>query len=70
MSQLAAILVDKTVPGKNDISGRFSESAGREDIPCNAPCRLLADERAEITMFTNTFVIGRKVEQDFRTLER
>ena len=66
--QLVTIFIDKPVSGKDYIGSRFSESTGREYISRNTACRLLADKRTEVTVFTYPFIVGRKIKYDFSPL--
>ena len=68
-SQQGAVLVNQSIACKDHIRRRFSEAARTEHVTRYAPGRLLGDERTQIGMFAHSFVIGRKIEDDFRALQ-
>ena len=59
-----AVFVYQAVAAKDYVGGRFAESARREDVSRQAACRLLADERADVGVFSRAFIVGRHVEDD------
>lgn len=68
-SYQAAIFENQSVPCKHHIRSRLTEPTRTENITGNATSRLLADQRTQIVVLTNPFIIRRQIKQNFRTLQ-